>query len=243
MRMSIDEPPARRQQRLRIVVERRERAYRLASGLGDRRARRTRHVAKPLDGMHGVNVTGAPRRRGYIHDAASAKGRALRSGAVASAPDASTELAVAGGESRPLSDWLTTFPLVLAVIDPYTHESAWLLDTIRRIFANFSGADCRVAWLVTADTAGAEQFLGPLRHEFLTYVDPDRVFVKALDVAALPALVALRQDGSLLGAAEGWDPPRWRDVTAALAQLTSWSKPVVPAKGDPVAYPGTPPLG
>ena len=67
---------------------------------------------------------------------------------MATAPDPALDLEQLSGEIRPLSDWLTIFPLVLAVIDPYTHESAWLLATIRRIFQNFRGADCRVAWLV-----------------------------------------------------------------------------------------------
>jgi hypothetical protein len=162
---------------------------------------------------------------------------------VAKAPDPTVEIATTKGEARPLHEWLTTFPLVLAVIDPYTHESAWLLKTIRHIFGNFRGADCRVAWLVTSEASGAEQFLGPLGDEFLTYVDPDRLLVKSLELTLLPSLVVLRQDGSLLGAAEGWDPPRWRELAEALAQLTSWSKPSIPRKGDPVAYPGTPALG
>ena len=161
---------------------------------------------------------------------------------MATAPDPALELEHLSGEARPLSDWLTTFPLVLAVIDPYTHQSAWLLKTIRRIFDAFSGADCRVAWLVTADGDGTKQFLGPLADEFLTYIDPDRIFVKSLQVSVLPSLVILRQDGSLLGAAEGWDPATWRPLVEELARFTSWSKPTIPVKGDPVAYPGTPAL-
>jgi hypothetical protein len=161
---------------------------------------------------------------------------------VATAPDPSIDLEHVSGEARPLSDWLTMFPLVLAVIDPYTHESAWLLTTIRRIFETFRGADCRVAWLVTADRDGAKQFLGPLADEFLTYIDPHRTLVKSLELAVLPSLVILRQDSSLLGAAEGWDPATWRPLAEELSELTSWSKPTIPAKGDPVAYPGTPAL-
>jgi hypothetical protein len=161
---------------------------------------------------------------------------------VAKAPDPSIDLEHLSGEARPVSNWLTTFPLVLAVIDPYTHESAWLLATIRRIFETFRGADCRVAWLVTADRDGAQQFLGPLAEEFLTYIDPHRTLVKSLELSVLPSLVVLRQDCSLLGAAEGWDPATWRPLAEELAQLTRWSKPTIPTKGDPVAYPGTPAL-
>ena len=38
----------------------------------------------------------------------------------------------------------------------------------------------------------------------------------------LPAFVVIRQDGSLLGAAEGWDPPAWHAVAEDL------SRPPVP---------------
>lgn len=175
-------------------------------------------------------------------DAAFGKCRALPSAAVATAPDPALDLELLSGEARPLSDWLTMFPLVLAVIDPYTHESAWLLPTIRRIFDTFRGADCRVAWLVTADSDGAKQFLGPLADEFLTYIDPHRTLVKSLGLSVVPSLVVLRQDCSLLGVAEGWDPTTWRPLAEELARFTSWSKPTIPAKGDPVAYPGTPAL-
>jgi len=182
------------------------------------------------------------RQRALAQNAAFGKCRALPSAAVATAPDPSLDLELLSGEARPLSDWLTMFPLVLAVIDPYTHESAWLLGTIRRIFETFRGADCRVAWLVTADREGAEQFLGPLADEFLTYIDPHRALVKSLELSVLPALVILRLDCSLLGVAEGWNPETWRPLAEELAQLASWSKPTIPAKGDPVAYPGTPAL-
>ena len=74
---------------------------------------------------------------------------------MATAPDPALELEHISGESRPLSDWLTMFSLVLAVIDPYTHESAWLLRTIQRIFETFRGADCRVALHPGTARAGA----------------------------------------------------------------------------------------
>jgi hypothetical protein len=59
---------------------------------------------------------------------------------VANAPSVDVELTSTASESRPLADWLTTFPLALAVVDPYTHESAWLLDTVARIFRVFAGS-------------------------------------------------------------------------------------------------------
>ncbi|HEX7096513.1 MAG TPA: hypothetical protein VF183_11565 [Acidimicrobiales bacterium] len=159
------------------------------------------------------------------------------------APSTDVELVTTRGESRPLADWLTTFPLALGIVDPYTHESAWLLDTIARIFRVYQGADVRVAWLVTGPADDAKRFLGPLGDEFLTFCDPERSVVKALDLTTLPAFVAIRQDGSLLGAAQGWDPPAWNAVAEDLTRLTGWSRIVIPGPGDPVAYPGTPALG
>jgi hypothetical protein len=170
-------------------------------------------------------------------------GAALPSAPVATAPPVDVELGSASGETRPLADWLTTFPLALAVVDPYTHESAWLLDTVARLFRVFRDADCRVAWLVTGSADDAKRFLGPLGDEFLSFCDPDRTFVKALDLVTLPALVVIRQDGSLLGAAEAWEPSAWNAVVEDLTKMTSWSRVSVPGPNDPVAYPGTPALG
>lgn len=162
---------------------------------------------------------------------------------MAVAPSVDVELASVNGEARPFGEWLTTFPLVLAVVDPYTHESAWILKTVRRVFDNYVGADCRVAFLSTADIAGTKQFLGPLLDEFLAFADPSRTVVKSLELKVLPAFVVVRQDGSLLGAAEGWVPEEWRALCEDLTRLTSWSRPNVPATGDPSSYPGTPALG
>ncbi len=166
--------------------------------------------------------------------------RALPLQIVATAPSLETKLNPLVGDARPLSDWLTTFPLILGVIDPYTHESGWLLDTFERIFHHFRGSDARVSWLVTSNEAGAKKFLGPLAEEYLTFADPDRTMVKSLDLETLPALVVIKQDGSIVASAEGWDPSTWRPVTEMLASLTHWSRPTIPSDGDPVPYPGTP---
>ena len=67
------------------------------------------------------------------------------------------------------------FHLVAVVLDPYTYESSWILSTATRVLREYAGADCRVAFIVTADVDDANQFLGPLAEEFLVFVDPDRV--------------------------------------------------------------------
>lgn len=144
------------------------------------------------------------------------------------------------GDARPLGDWLTTFPLVPVVLDPFTHESAWLLDTSKRILQHFSGADCRICWIVTCSVDDAKRFLGPYADEILSFADPGGVVARSLGIEVAPAIALLRQDGQVTAKAEGWDPDAWRDVAEAVAALTSWSRPAIPASGDPVAYSGTP---
>ena len=41
------------------------------------------------------------------------------------------ELRPIDGEPRPLHAWLTTFHLVLVALDPFTNESAWIVDRSR----------------------------------------------------------------------------------------------------------------
>jgi hypothetical protein len=146
-------------------------------------------------------------------------------------------------EPRPLRELLTTFHLVTVVLDPYTAESAWLLPTVGRILRVYDESDCRVSLTLTCDEVGARQFLGPYANEFLTFIDPDRAFVKAIELSTLPALVHIRQDLSVAGAAEGWDPEAWRELTENLSLALKWARPVIPGLRDPAPYPGTPALG
>jgi len=149
------------------------------------------------------------------------------------------------GRAEPLTlrELLTTFHLVTVVLDPFTAESAWLLPTVGRILRVYDESDCRVSLTLTCDEVGARQFLGPYAKEFLTFVDPEREAVKAFELSTLPALVHVRQDLSIAGAAEGWDPDAWREVTEGLSLALAWAKPVIPGLRDPAPYPGTPALG
>ncbi|HEV2766818.1 MAG TPA: hypothetical protein VGV63_03795 [Acidimicrobiales bacterium] len=156
--------------------------------------------------------------------------------------DAPGELALTpiNGSPHTLAQWLTTFHLVVAALDPFTSESAWLLPTVARIFRVYDQADCRVALLVTCTDEEARQFLGPYAREFLTFPDPDREAVKGLGLQRLPALVHIRQDLSLAGVAEGWNPAEWRALTDQLSRAMSWSRPTIPSPRDPAPYDGTP---
>jgi hypothetical protein len=158
-------------------------------------------------------------------------------------PPLDLRLTTASGESWTIDQWLTTFHLASVVVDPYTNESSWILDTAARILRCFSESAVRVNWIVTADAADARAFLGPLAGEFLTFVDPQRAMVRALGLAHLPAFVFLRIDGTVAAAAEGWDPAEWRAVADVIASTTYWSRAAIPLPSDPVAFAGSPALG
>ena len=161
---------------------------------------------------------------------------------MATNPPLDLELAPLKGKPRPLREWITMFDLLLAVVDPFTNESAWISRTALRVLLHFDQADCRVAWLVTGTPEECRLFLGRYADEIMTVSDPERKAVEAFGLERLPALVHLGADGQLAGVAEGWDPPAWRTVSDRLARLMSWSKPVIPLVGDPAPYPGTPAL-
>jgi hypothetical protein len=161
---------------------------------------------------------------------------------VATNPPLDLQLTPLGHEGRALSTWLTTFHLASIVLDPYTNESSWILDTAARLLRGFAGAAVRVNIIVTCGADEARQFLGPLADEFLVFVDPERTAVSALGLTTLPAFVFVQGDATVPAVAEGWDPETWKKVADTIAHVTSWSRPIIPAPGDPAAYRGTPAL-
>lgn len=153
-------------------------------------------------------------------------------------------ISLQGGDSRPIEEWTTTFQLALVVLDPYTHESAWLLETGGRLLRHFGESDCRTAFLVAADAEDAARFLGPWAKEMMVFVDPDRVAIKAFGLERLPAFVHVDQAHAVLGKAEGWNPAEWREALSELARLMgNWQRPTIPAAGDPSPFEGSPALG
>ncbi|MCP5028056.1 MAG: hypothetical protein GY929_17410 [Actinomycetia bacterium] len=155
-------------------------------------------------------------------------------------PQADLDLKPLGGEARTLQEWLTLFHLVGVVIDPYTYESSWLLETAGRVLEGFQAADCRVAFIVAADEDDARQFLGPWAEKVLTFVDPDRALIRELELETLPALVHIGHNGALEGSAEGWNPAEWRELAGGLAKILSWTAPIIPATNDPAPFAGSP---
>ncbi len=156
---------------------------------------------------------------------------------------ADTVLTSIQGDSRSIEEWTTTFQVVLLVVDPFTHESSWLLDTGARIVKHFAEADCRAGLLVTGTEANARQFCGPWARDLITFADPERTAVAAMGLETLPALVHIDQSHSVFASAQGWDPAEWDAVAAGIAAQMSWSKPLIPAAGDPAPFPGSPAAG
>ena len=154
-------------------------------------------------------------------------------------PPADLVLEPINGEARTIAEWLTTFQLAAVVLDPFTNESSWLLDTAGRVLLHFREADCRVAFIVTGTADEARQFLGPWADKVLTFADPNRAAVRGLSLNELPAFLHIRGDRTVAAAAEGWDPEEWRKVAASLAENNSWSTPLIPADGDPSPYAGS----
>ena len=109
---------------------------------------------------------------------------------MATDPPADLLLAPINGEPRTIAEWLTTFQLAAVVLDPFTNESAWILDTAGRVLLHFREADCRVAFIVTGTADEARQFLGPWADKVLTFADPDRAVVRGLVLNELPGVRA-----------------------------------------------------
>lgn len=162
---------------------------------------------------------------------------------MATDPPADLALDPLGGEPRAVAEWLTNFHLCVVALDPFTNESSWLLETAGRILLDYRAADVRVGFLVTATDAEARQFLGPWVDRLLVFTDPERKAVTGLGLEALPALVHLNTSGAVEGSAEGWDPDQWRQVADNLSRILSWSRPQIPAPGDPTPFAGSPASG
>ena len=148
-----------------------------------------------------------------------------------------------GGEGRAVSEWLTTFHLATVVLDPYTNESSWILKSAVRLLEELRGCHARVNFLITADDDDTYQFLGPIAQQFLTFTDPDRSVVKALEISSIPAFAFIRVDGTVDAIAEGWNPAEWKNVAAAITAATAWRTPTIPLPSDPGAFAGSPALG
>ncbi len=169
--------------------------------------------------------------------------RSLRSHAVATKLAEDLAFSPLDGEPRGLAEWLTTFHLASVVLDPYTNESSWILKTAVRILEDLRGSDARVNFVVTAGADDTRRFMGPLADRFLVFCDADRAIVKAMGLDELPAFVFTRVDRDVVATAQGWHARQWLEVAEAIAEITHWRAPTIPAPGDPGPFAGSPALG
>ena len=70
-----------------------------------------------------------------------------------------------------------------------------------------------------------------------------KTFVRGLGLENLPAFVFVQGNGTVVDAAEGWDPAAWRRVAKTIATTTAWLPPTIPVSGDPSPFHGTPAQG
>lgn len=164
--------------------------------------------------------------------------RALAFGAVAKNPDPNLQIADIKGTTRSLDDWLTVFGLAAVMLPPRL-EAQVFTPVIERIFATFGDADVRAVIWVPGPASMAERILGDLAHEYLVWCDPDHGLASSLGLERLPAFVHLRQDTSLVAAAQGFSVSEWQKVADGIAKAQHWTSPVLSGiKRCPPATPG-----
>jgi hypothetical protein len=158
---------------------------------------------------------------------------------VPSNPDPSLKLTSSKGTTRTLDDWSTIFHLCLVILPARPEASAWV-PVARRLFRTFGDADCHTAYCVAGPDEVARRIVGEAENEAIVFVDPDGALVRSLGLERLPAFVHLRQDTTLVAAAEGWDPKEWQRVAREVGKALAWTVPEVAGPGDPAPTPGWP---
>jgi hypothetical protein len=158
---------------------------------------------------------------------------------VAQNPDPQLALTSLAGTTRTLDDWTTVFNLALVVL-PDRPEARTFVPVIDRIFATFGDSDVRTVVCVPSTAPIARRILGNAADTWLVFVDPDAALCTSLGLERLPAFVHLRQDTSLVAAAQGWSPTEWQRVADEVAKSQHWTSPQVTGRGDPPPSPGWP---
>jgi hypothetical protein len=158
---------------------------------------------------------------------------------VAKNPDPLLQITSYKDVTRTLDDWTTVFNIAVIVL-PDRPEGALFIPVIERIYATFGASDVRTLVCVPSTKAIAKRILGTGVDKWLVWCDPDHAFVNSLGLERLPAFLMLRQDTSLVTAAQGWSPTEWQRVAHEIAKKEHWTSPQVSAKGDPAPTPGWP---
>ena len=154
-------------------------------------------------------------------------------------PDPNLKLTSTKGVTRTLDDWSTMFQLCCVVL-PARPEAAAFIPVAKKIFATFGGSDLTCAYVVTGPAEVARRILGPAERDAVTFADPDHALVTSLGLERLPAFVALRQDTSVVAAAEGWNPTEWQAVAKEVARFQKWTTPELTGRDLPPKSAGWP---
>ncbi|MGQ0826622.1 MAG: TlpA family protein disulfide reductase [Actinomycetota bacterium] len=154
-------------------------------------------------------------------------------------PDPNLSLTSIKGVTRTLDDWATVFNLAVVLL-PARPEAAAFVPVIERIFATFGDSDVRTCISVTSNEAITRRIIRTAADRYLVFCDPDGGLAATLGLERLPAFVHLRQDTSLVTAAQGWSPSEWQRVADEIARTQHWTSPVVSGRGDPPPSPGWP---
>jgi hypothetical protein len=158
---------------------------------------------------------------------------------VAKNPDPLLPITSYAGVTRTLDDWATVFNLAVIVL-PDRPEGAAFVPVVERIFATLGDSDVRTIVCVPSTKTIAKRILGAAVDRWLVWLDPDRAFIESLDLERMPAILMLRQDTSLVTAAQGWSPTEWQRVANEIARHEHWTTPLVAGRGDPAPTPGWP---
>jgi hypothetical protein len=158
---------------------------------------------------------------------------------VAQNPDPQLTLTSLAGVTRTLDDWTTVFNLALVIL-PDRPEARAFVPVVDRIYATFGDSDVRTSVCVPSTEAVCRRILGDSIDRWLVFVDPDKALPASLGLERLPAFVHLRQDTSLVAAAQGWSPSEWQKVADGIAKHVHWTSPQVGGRNDPRPGPGWP---
>ena len=152
-------------------------------------------------------------------------------------PDPNLTLTSLTGVSRTLDDWTTTFNLAVVMLPARAEASAWV-PVIERLYATLGESDVRTTVWIPSTPAIARRILGSAADTFLTFCDPDATLAASLRLERLPAFVHLRQDTTLVAAAQGWSTSEWQKVADGVAAHVHWTSPVLAAADNPAPSPG-----
>ncbi len=154
-------------------------------------------------------------------------------------PDPQLALTSLAGVTRSLDDWATVFHLAIVVL-PARPEGAAFVPVIDRIYATLGDSDVRTVVCVPSTAAITRRILGAGADRWLVFCDPDVALAQSLGLERLPAFVHLRQDTTLVTAAQGWSPSEWQKVADEIARSVHWTSPMVAGRNDPPPSPGWP---